>query len=205
MTAQMSNAFRLYGDAYSLVATSNGDFFDISIFDIPVWPVSTACIRGYVAEFAVSDGRLVLDNLFVSPMSINLDTKNLEFVDGPMINGVKPVAPPPEDRSSFTNHYHGLNVHLEYTGGILIARGFIQKLYLHLGYQPARCYHEVRELIFENGALANEYDRSDPIAEIREFRLSANDSETLKSKSFRKEWRRRIKKAFHRRYGIGSL
>ncbi len=85
-----------------------------------------------------------------------------------MINGVKPMGPN-RDHDWFNNHYEGINYHLEYTGGLLIADGFIKELYVHMGFHPAWKYETVIELIFDTGIMIQEFDRSQRIAEIRKI------------------------------------
>ena len=67
---------------------------------------------------------------------------------------------------------------MEYTGGLLIADGFIQDLYVHMGFHPAWKYTNVVELVFETGVLQNEFDRSERMAEIRQLLLDSGRSPT---------------------------
>ena len=46
----------------------------------------------------------------------------------------------------FNNQYADVNYPIAYTGGLLLARGFIQKLYEHMGFHPAWKYEQVIEL-----------------------------------------------------------
>jgi hypothetical protein len=53
----------------------------------------------------------------------------------------------------FNNHYEGLAYHLEYSGGLLLADGFLQDLYVPMAFHPAWKHETVLELIFEAGGL----------------------------------------------------
>jgi hypothetical protein len=54
-----------------------------------------------------------------------------------------------------------------FTGGFLIASGFMDEFYVHMGFHPAWKYKKVHELIFEKGHLVQASDKSQKIAEIR--------------------------------------
>ena len=108
------------------------------------------------------------------------DYQRYRSEQGPVINGIMPsFSRAPDGVAStkeflakfhlFNNHYEGLNCHLEYSGGVLLAQGFIWTLYVHMGFHPAWKYENVIELIFESGILKDEYDRSNEMAEIREM------------------------------------
>ena len=86
---------------------------------------------------------------------------------GPKINGIKPVSR--ERQHRFNNCYMGLNYPLEYTGGLLLAYGFIREFYVHMGFQKPWTYERVLELIFEEGMLSRELDLSGRMAEVRQL------------------------------------
>lgn len=50
---------------------------------------------------------------------------------------------------------------LDFTGRLLIADGFIQSLYRHMGFHPAWKFEESWELDLEHGRLTNARDLSD--------------------------------------------
>lgn len=51
---------------------------------------------------------------------------------------------------------------------MLLGRGFIRELYVHMGFDPAWKYEEVHELLFREGALTEAADRSAGMAALRE-------------------------------------
>ncbi len=72
------------------------------------------------------------------------------------------------ERDQWSCHrYRGLAKRVPFTGGVLLADGFLSELYVHLGYQPAWKYREVHELLFEDGRLLHAHDRSAAMAELR--------------------------------------
>ena len=119
---------------------------------LPV-PVSSACWRGFVCRYEVAGGRLLLDEL-------SLREHEGRYVP---LNGITPK----EDHFG-AYVYRGLSLPVNFTGRLLLASGFIQELYVHMGFQSPTSYETVLELSFEDGALAGVTDRSADMAAIRE-------------------------------------
>jgi hypothetical protein len=122
----------------------------------------SACWRGYLLIYTMYDDKLVLKEL-----QINLgEVKENEFVPkaGPVINGIKPELNP---QHHLNNFYEDLNLPLNFTGGILLAKDFIQELYVHMGFHPAWKFGTVYELIFQDGKLIEKRNMSKKMAEIR--------------------------------------
>lgn len=161
MTAQIDDTFRYHGCEYAVAGISEGELFDPALLDLEPTAMCTACYRGYQAVFGLSGKRLVLDALHV-----NLRSPGRERQEGPEINGVKPTGPVEKD-DWFNNHYEGIRHNLLYSGGLLLADGFIEELYVHMGFHPAWKYQSVTELVFESGVLKREFDRSEQMAELR--------------------------------------
>ena len=196
MTAQISDMFRYKEKEYLVVGIGEGKLFDISDLDLkPSWP-STACWRGYQAVFAIVQSRLVLDALHVCLSRPGEGKNQYEREVGPVINGVTPSPPRKDfswkDRDLFNNHYEGLNHHLEYSGGLLLANGFNQS---HCIY-PAWKYKTVIELIFEAGLLKQEFDRSERMAEIREIVDKSQEIDSSNRIPLNEEIKRSMERAF---------
>lgn len=197
MTVQIDDFFRHNGIEFSVSGISEGELFNPSRIDLkPSGVFCTACYRGYQATFAVSDSYLVLDTLHV-----NLVTEDHEPQVGPQINGVTPtVTNGVLDLDLFNNHYEGLDFHLEYSGGLLIADGLIHDLlYVHVGVHSAWKYTNVIELIFANGILQQEFDRSERMAEIREMIQTRDEDADLLIPS-NNELREFMNRSFDRTY-----
>lgn len=153
MTAQISDKFRYKDDIYSIVAMSSAISFSPTAYGIKPDFVCTACWRGYWCEYVITKESVILDNLYIN----SHDGKY------PAINGVEA-----HDADLMGHHaYEGLNLKIPHSGKILIGKDFIQKYYIHMGYQRAWSYQTLVELVFENGILTEENDYSELAAEIR--------------------------------------
>ena len=106
--------------------------------------------------------------LSLDSLRINLDVQARDLL------GIKPE-PDEEiveaDKSRwrlFDVIYRRMNYKVPYTGGLLLARDFIEELYVHMGFHPVWKYREVHEVIFSNGDLLHGSDRSEEIAGFRD-------------------------------------
>jgi hypothetical protein len=207
MTAQFDDTFRYRDRDYSIAGISEGELFDISLLGLKPSMASTACWRGYLAVFGLAESHLVLDTLHVNLLRPGDGRRRFERQEGPIINGVAPTpqkkSPPKEDLDEldfFNNHYDGLSYQLKYSGGILLADGFIQSLYVHMGFHPAWKYTTVIELVFDAGILKGEFDRSDRMAEVREMITKAPKTGSTSEMPTRKEIEQFVERAFDRSY-----
>jgi len=185
MTGQMHDQFRLRGELLALVGHSVRWQFHPELFGLEPREASTACWRGYLAVFGLSGSRLVLEELHINLPGPGGGNQRKE---GPLIDGIRPTGPEEGEGflhgptttmayvafEGFNNHYVGMNHHLAYTGGLLIGENLITGLYVHQGFQPAWKFETVIELIFEDGVLRRECNRSRQMAEIREWKVGSN-------------------------------
>lgn len=196
MTAQMNDKFQYRRKNYAIAGISEGDLFEPDTLDMKPAGLCSACWRGYVAEYGVKSKHLVLHSLKINLLK-EIGEK-YEIESGPPVNSVRPHVF--KGRGSFFNNvYKGINLHLEYSGGLLLADGFIQSLYVHMGFHPAWKYETVIELVFENGVLTSEYDRSEKMAEIRALVAEQRDDDP-RNEPTQKEISDFIERAFDRRY-----
>lgn len=140
MTAQIPDEFVYRGERHALAGISEGRLFDPGQSGLAPEGVCTACWRGYQAIYALDGPHLVL-----AALAVNLMKPGEGYVrePGPVINGIAPVDPgdDPGDgtdaveprlryssprTSLFNNLYDDLRYPLPYTGGVLLARGFIR-------------------------------------------------------------------------------
>jgi hypothetical protein len=188
--------FRYNDTDFAVSGISDGELFDPGLLELKPVGTCTACWRGYQAVFTLSQSRLTLDALHVNLIQEGEGYKRQE---GPPINSVRPTGP--QDKHDwFNNHYRGLDYHLEYTGGLLLANGFIDDLYVHMGFHPAWKYTTVMELIFDNGVLQGEYDRSERMAEIRQRIIDARNTSNESRMPSRDEIRAFVERSFDRTY-----
>lgn len=199
MTAQINDTFRYRKKEYSIAGISEDELFDISVLDLKPSMASTACWRGYQAVFAIVQSRLVLDTLNVNLLRPGDGRNPYEREVGPAINGVTP-SPPRKGLDFLNNHYEGLNYHVEYSGGLLLADGFIQSLYVHMGFHPAWKYKTVFELVFEAGVLKEESDLSERMAEIRELVSGSRTKGASSERPSEDEIKEFVERAFDRSY-----
>jgi len=153
MTAQFPDIVDLDGRQYTIAGISGTGLFDPAEHGLRPVGKCSACWRGYICVYRIDERALVLDTLKAN-------------VDGPAAElfGV----PPGTDRDPpFDAVYHELDRKVPFTGGLLLGRSFIDELYVHMGFHPAWKYREVRELIFEDGVLVREANRSAEAAELR--------------------------------------
>lgn len=155
MTAQFSDPVKYRGKSYSVAGRNGGGLFDPAAHGLKPVGKCSACWRGFVCTYAVDGGHLLLDTLAVC-------------LDGPAppLFGVSPK-PDAGGFRIFDAVYEGLAYRVPYTGGLLLADDFIEELYVHMGFHPAWKYREVHELVFHDGRLVQEADRSPQMAEFR--------------------------------------
>jgi hypothetical protein len=154
MTAQMHDSFLFQDQKFSIAGVNGGSLFHPAEYGMQPLPRITSCWRGYVCTYQTQPSKLLLDTL-----QINLGQ------EGPMINQLQPVF---STAGTFDNIYHDLHLHIDFTGGMLVVNGFIQTLYVHMGFQPAWKYETVHELVFSQGALLETKDVSRQMAELRD-------------------------------------
>ncbi|MEZ3513713.1 MAG: hypothetical protein K1W37_00275 [Lachnospiraceae bacterium] len=158
MTAQVGDRFIYKEDNYSIVAISNPIQFNPLDYGIKSVACCTACWNGYWCDYYISKKGIMLQNLYI----------NSENDYYPKINNVSPER---ENKKSFQymgHHlYKNLNIFMEYTGKILIGKGFIKKYYIHMGYQRAWAYEVLDELIFDKGELIKTVDHSEMAKKLR--------------------------------------
>lgn len=153
MTAQIPDSFLLHGKNYSVAGVNGTGLFNPPDYDMQPLPRITSCWRGYVCTYAARDNKLLLATL-----QVNLGQ------EGPRLNHIRPEFSP---KDMFDNTYRDFNLPMDFTGGILVAEGFIGELYVHMGYHPAWKYETVFELSISQGTVLETRDISQQMAELR--------------------------------------
>jgi len=171
MTAQLHDQFRYQNANYDVAGISDRSIFNPAQFDLEPVATSTICWRGYKVLYALSGKKLVVKDLH-----INLFEGGEGYIrkEGRPINGVLPTNST-DEWFGFNNCYEGIKCPLSYTGGLLLADGFIRDRYVQMDYHPAWKYEQVVELLFERGTLMKEEDRSDQMAEVRQKILDSGE------------------------------
>ena len=110
-----------------------------SEFGIQCRTASTACWRGYVMKYMITDGKLILDGFWFRPNSEDL----------PKINEVEPVEVTKETDPGmgyfFSHAYKNLNLKLPFNGSLWVAKDFIDSQYVHMGFQRPMAFRTVLE------------------------------------------------------------
>jgi hypothetical protein len=188
MTAQFSDSVSYSRKWYSLTGYNGKGLFDPTVYGMKTRATSSACWRGFVCEYRIKRRALWLDTLRVG----------LDVPAGDLL-GIKPDEPD----SLFDAIYRRMNYKVPYTGGLLLARGFIRELYVHMGFHPAWKFEEVHELIFAKGDLIHGVDCSEEIAGVRERMLDRPLKPAARAN--RSEIENWIKQCFTQEYQIGAL
>ncbi len=149
------------GSAYQVTGVEGEGLFDPRPFGIDPWPISTACWRGYYCSYSMEGDELRLVDLHIG--LAEEDAERARHGEGLVLGGVRPQYD--ERHESFV--YAPLELPVAFTGGLLLGRGFITELYVHMGFQPGWKYREVHELLFEAGRLQQAFDRSAAMEAIR--------------------------------------
>ena len=137
MTAQIPDEFVLNSENFSLIGLKGQGLFKPEDFGITPHFSSTACWRGYIMRYIFTDDQLILDG-----MRVNID-------DPPKINGVEPQ----KDDNLFKYCYTNLNLKTNFTGNVLLAKDFIESMYVHMGFQRPIAFKTVVEIRVENGDI----------------------------------------------------
>ena len=157
MTAQAHDQVSWRGSDYLLVGLLGDTLFEPLDHGLVTRPTTTANWRGWIGHYAVRDDRLFLARL--SDVGLALDPG----AAAPLLNGVEPTS-----EGEWGPHcYENLDWPIEFTGRMIIARGFIQSLYRHMGFHPAWKFEESWELTFENGGLTGADDLSEQMRKTR--------------------------------------
>jgi hypothetical protein len=152
MTAQITDSFLLDGKRYALVGQRGGKLFEPADHGIPTRMMHTACWRGYVATYSITD-------------ALRLDQVELQMAEPDPGRTLFGVAPASFENGRVT--YRPAHV-IDFSGGILLGDGFNHELYVHMGFHPPHKWRVVHELIFERGRVTERFDRSAAMAAIRE-------------------------------------
>jgi hypothetical protein len=163
MTAQVHDRVSWRHRDYLLVGVDGDDLFHPFDHGLATVATTTANWRGWVAKYAIRDDKLVLAELH----DVGLSAPQSE--SPPPLLGV-----PAERHGQWSFSYPGLNHPIAFTGRLLMAHGFIQSLYRHMGFHPAWKFEESWELDLERGRVTAARELSDEMRLLRE-KIQAGD------------------------------
>jgi hypothetical protein len=158
MTAQISDGIIYREKPFCLAGRKGPPLFDPSKYGLHPVGSCSACWRGFMCEFEIANSFLFLRKAHMC-----------FFTDAPPLWNVEAesLASGENDFRIFSHMYSFENQIIPFTGGLLLADGFIEELYVHMGFHPAWKYEEVHEIKFENGRVVFERDCSEAMAKIR--------------------------------------
>ncbi|MCJ7754489.1 MAG: hypothetical protein MUP13_07980 [Thermoanaerobaculales bacterium] len=160
MTAQVPDTVRINGTNYDLCGVRGEGLFDPKFHGIETSAPNSACWRGCICGYAISNDHLVLDTLqlWSEPDRWRSNRQILDRFFGDYLAL--------DDEQPWINA-KGLALLVPFTGGLLLGADFIEELYVQMGFHPAYKYQHVLELTFETGQLLSQSDRSIEMEEIR--------------------------------------
>ncbi len=155
MTAQMPDSFSYKDEEYVLIGLKGSNLFQPN--DYGVFPImaSTACYRGFVASYLVTEEQLILTGFMLRSQEEELK----EIADRAAVKLKSPMG--------FNFMYRDLNLPIDFTGFILLGKDFINEMYVHMGYQRPIAYRIVIEFQFKKGKLIAKNDFSELITKLR--------------------------------------
>ncbi len=185
MTVQLFDSIKYIQNMWSIYLVQNEQsFFNINDYKIYPAAYSSACWRGYVAQFCISTaGQLFLHRLSTNNDSLLSDTSKTGFAKkhnlfSPKINGKQAIDTFINETKEYSAHivsggplfYNSLNLATDYTGSIIIVRG---KLFseinngMFIGFLSCASFKFVSELIFIKGKLSDVNELSETAALMR--------------------------------------
>lgn len=161
MTGQIPDTLIYKKKSYSIVGLKGEGL--PSPFDFDLKPVSphTANWRGFVMTYIIVDEHLNLNKMNVTVKDLNRKP--------PIINDVKPIV---KKEGLIHLIYERLKLKTNYSGKILIAKDFIDSMYVHMGFQSPVSFETVIELTFNKGDLESTSDLSDIMKSYRKQKIS---------------------------------
>ncbi|MFX1279084.1 MAG: hypothetical protein ACFFA3_06680 [Promethearchaeota archaeon] len=168
----MPDEFKLNNEIFSLIGLKGEGLFSPEDFGITPYFNCTACWRGYVMKYIISEDQLVLDE-----MRVNVD-------DPPKINDIEPM----KEGDLFKYKYKNLNLKPFFTGKLLLAKDFIDSMYVHMGFQRPIAFKTVVEIHVKNGDINLFKDISKEIEKERYRDPSKGAQPISKSKDDIEKW-----------------
>jgi hypothetical protein len=190
MTAQISDRVFHSKRGFDVAGISGSGLFDPAEHSLKPEGLCSACWRGFHVDYEIRDARLILTSV-----GIGLNMEDRAAANRGELTLFQGITP---SKNIFGfSQFEGLSLPVPYTGGLLLADGFIESLYVHMGFHPAWKFEVVRELIFEDGVLLEDHDRSSEITALREQLASQPLRPDPENRDKLQEW---IERCFSRDY-----
>ena len=195
MTAQAHDKVIYREVDYLLVGIKGTGLFDPAAQGIEAEGMGTGCRRGFICDYAVKENTL---RLYKSTLGLD-SKKSLPLLWGHtprkaieyhykrnFWTGKKTLVP--RETSGHEFCYVELDTRIEYTGGLLIGRDFIETMYVHGGFQQAYWFENVHELTFDRGVLTASRDVSDAMMACRREMSRRGKEQGLPTEEKKQQW-----------------
>ena len=151
MTAQIMDRFVFRGEEYRLVGGEGGPLVSPQDFGMEPGFIHTACWRGFYSTYEIKD-----DQIFIVEMTMRESKGNYKAINNkmPEVTGNQAL-------------YEEIYLPVPFTGRLLLAKDFIQELYVHMGFQEPTSFKTVLELTFKDGCLIDFQDKSKEMEQER--------------------------------------
>ncbi|MHA1375776.1 MAG: hypothetical protein ACTSR7_15950 [Promethearchaeota archaeon] len=161
MTGQVPDNLIYKNSSYSIVGLK-GEGLPLPL-DFGLEPASsnTANWRGFIMTYKIAENHLIVQEM-------NVTVGDLKD-KAPLINGINPET---KKERLLRLTYKSLKLKTQFTGKILIAKDFIDFMYVHMGFQSPISFNTVIELMISDGALIKVTDFSDMMKKYRKLNVS---------------------------------
>ena len=163
MTAQILDTVTYEQRTHQLSRWRGGPLFLPESYDLPVVIASTVAWRGYVCSYVVRDHTLKLSTLKAQVGRYD-DNDLFVAVTPPVLNG-KQGRP---GESPFNTNYTDLDLHIPFSGQMLIGREVIEELVNSTGLPAPWQFRTTLSLWFDAGNLTGEEDVSTEMESLRD-------------------------------------
>lgn len=160
MTAQVNDTFELDGLSYAITAAHGGPLFEPRDYGLEPVPPDTSNLRGFCCAYGLEGEQIVLRSLAISLSHSPDETVALDTL--PRLAERAPQAT--EHRYWF---YADVDMSVPFSGVFLLGSGFINALYVHMGFHSPWKYRRVLELEAEAGRVRKVTDVSATFRAIR--------------------------------------
>lgn len=191
MTAQRADKFFFENEEYSLIGMTDGYLFSPDEYDMQPEMISTACYRGYYATYELTKVGFCLRKLTIREQNAyypiiggvfptlayyeNID-ENSDELKWPKEKSIKAQSLKEHNHNLdwlkkscriMNATYSDLNLKINFTGQIRLARDFIDEMYVHMGYQKPSSFKTVLDITLKDGELIRIDNRSNDVDKIR--------------------------------------
>ncbi len=177
MTGQIADKYYYNGEEYLFVAYQPKLDFTPQVFDLTPSSILTSCWRGFWCTYDISDSGFYLNELYIHtdddeyPNILNVKVSDVEYIEcmaTKTVDGKKVTFPYKYEKFRGHRQYKGLMYPINYSGSLVLGKGFLNHYYIHGGFQRFYTYKTLIELEIKNGKAINCIDRSVMAALVRD-------------------------------------